>query len=144
LLFVGEEGALTEETRGREAFPLKAWVAGLLGWAVPGAGHLLCVRLWRGLLLGGVIWLLFFLGLVCGGHLFGVGETETGLLAYVFGFFDMGMGALYFGAKLLEVAIREHSSTQTSEYGNVFFMLAGLLNYLLALDAFDLGAGRKA
>jgi len=32
----------------------------------------------------------------------------------------------------------------TYEYGNTFLLVAGLLNYLVMLDAFDIAAGRKA
>lgn len=135
---------MTEKSSAaEEPAPFTAWLAGLLGWAVPGAGHVLTGRVVRGLVLGAVIWLLFFLGLSRGGHLFGVGDTETGLLGYVFGFFDLGMGALYIVSTLMGVAVTEQPSNPTSEYGNVFFMVAGLLNYLLAMDAFDIGARRK-
>jgi hypothetical protein len=135
---------LAEKVLSEEQTPLKAWLAGVVGWAVPGAGHLLLGRYGRGLLLGGVVWVLFILGLTRGGHLFGPSDADTGLLAYVFGFFDLGMGALYFVATMLGVGVAEQSSNPTSEYGNVFFMIAGLLNYLLALDAFDIGARRKS
>ena len=121
----------------------KAWFAGVVGWIIPGAGHLLIGRIGRGLLLGAIIWTLFFLGVTQGGRLFGIGDTDTGLLSYVFGFFDLGMGALYFAANFLGLAVREQSADPASEYGNVFFMIAGLLNYLISLDAFDIEARRK-
>ena len=31
----------------------------------------------------------------------------------------------------------------TYEYGNTFLIVAGLLNFLVVLDAYDIGAGRK-
>jgi len=31
----------------------------------------------------------------------------------------------------------------TYEYGNTFLIVAGLLNFLVMLDAYDIGAGRK-
>lgn len=135
---------MAEKVVEEEEPSAKAWVAGLAGWAVPGAGHLVAGRYVRALLLGGVVWLLFILGLTFGGHLFGPKDAETGLLAYVFGFFNLGMGVLYFVATSVGVALSEQSSNPTSEYGNVFFMIAGLLNYLLALDAFDIVARRKS
>lgn len=122
----------------------KAWFAGVVGWMIPGAGHLLIGRIARGLLLGAIIWTLFFLGLMQRGRLFGIGDTDTGLLAYVFGFFDLGMGALYFAAIFLGLAGSEQSADPASEYGNVFFMIAGLLNYLISLDVFDIESGRKS
>jgi hypothetical protein len=120
------------------------WLYGLLGWAVPGAGHLAQGRLWRGLCLGGGVWAMFLIGVSLGGHLYGFSESSAGLLAYVFGFCDLGTGLLYLASKALGVAVVEQSQLQTSEYGNVFLMVSGLLNYLLALDAYDIGVGRKA
>jgi hypothetical protein len=98
---------------------------------------------WRGLLLGGVVWAMFILGVNLGGHLYGFSESAAGLLAYVFGFCDLGAGLLYFTARILGIAVAEQSQLSTSEYGNVFLMVSGLLNYLLSLDAFDIGVRRK-
>jgi hypothetical protein len=38
----------------------------------------------------------------------------------------------------------EFAKLATFEYGNTFLLVAGLLNYLAMLDAFDLAAGRKS
>jgi hypothetical protein len=121
----------------------KAWGAGLLGWAFPGLGHVFAGRLWRGVFLGGVVCLLFLAGILLGGHFYGLLDDSSGFLSYVFGLFDLGMGGLYVLLKLLGVATKEQASVVTAEYGNVFLMCAGLLNYLLALDAYDIAAGRK-
>jgi hypothetical protein len=37
-----------------------------------------------------------------------------------------------------------HAARATYEYGNTFLLIAGLLNYLCMLDAFDISAGRKS
>jgi hypothetical protein len=37
-----------------------------------------------------------------------------------------------------------HAARATYEYGNMFLLVAGLLNYLVMLDAFDISAGRKS
>jgi hypothetical protein len=42
------------------------------------------------------------------------------------------------------LAVNERPEQATAEYGSVFLMVAGLLNLILALDAFDLRAGRKS
>jgi hypothetical protein len=87
---------------------------------------------------------MFGLGVYMGGHLYGLSESNTGLLSYVFALCDLGTGLLYFGARAFGVAVTEQAGVATAEYGNVFLMVAGLLNYLLALDAFDIGARRKS
>ena len=93
--------------------------------------------------MGGVVGLLFVLGIVLGGHFYGLLDDSSGFLSYVFGLFDLGMGGVYVLLKLFGVATKEQASLVTAEYGNVFLMCAGLLNYLLALDAYDIAAGRK-
>jgi hypothetical protein len=111
---------------------------------VPGAGHLWQGHFVRGLILGSVIWIMFFAGALLGGHLYSIVDASAGMLSYVFGFCNMGAGLLYLGARAAEFAVKEQANLPTAEYGNVFLMVAGLLNYLLALDAFDIGIRRKS
>ena len=121
------------------------WLAGLLAWLLPGSGHIMLGRIGRGILLGGVIYLLYGIGLLLGGHLYGLHNVEDiGLLAYVFGLCDVGTGLLYFISLWANIGLVDQASRATAEYGNIFIMVAGLLNYLLALDVFDLAVGRKA
>ena len=119
------------------------WVAGLLGWLAPGVGHLWLGQVGRGLVLGGVVWAMYVVGLLMGGHLYSIFSPEAGLLSYVFGFCDTGAGLLYVGSMATGIGVEEQAKLATAEYGNVFLMVAGLLNYLIMLDAFDIGVGRK-
>jgi len=121
-----------------------AWLIGLAAWAVPGLGHVLQRRWMRGLLLGGAVWVMFFLGLWLGGHLFTV--TDHGLAALVQLLpmsANVGSGLLYLSCWLTNTGFAEQAQRLTYEYGNTFLLVAGLLNYLAALDAFDIAAGRK-
>jgi hypothetical protein len=121
-----------------------AWLAGGLAWAVPGAGHFYQGHTMRGLLLGGTVFTMYVVGWLLGGHLYGLhNAAETGFLAYVFGFCDLGTGLLYLSSLLANIAVTDYSQLGTSEYGDRFLMVAGLLNYLCMLDAFDIAAGRK-
>lgn len=121
-----------------------AWVAGGLAWAIPGAGHFYQGHTGRGLLLGGSVLAMYFVGWLLGGHLYGLHNVaETGFLAYVFGFCDLGTGLLYLGSLLADVAVADQAKLATAEYGDRFLMVAGLLNYLSMLDAFDIAVGRK-
>jgi hypothetical protein len=38
----------------------------------------------------------------------------------------------------------QQAARATYEYGNTFLLIAGLLNYLVMLDSFDIAAGRKS
>jgi hypothetical protein len=87
---------------------------------------------------------MFVLGIMIGGHIYGLRETNEGLLSSLFGLCDLGSGLLYFLARLAGLAVNERPEQATAEYGSVFLMVSGLLNLILALDAFDIRAGRKS
>lgn len=123
---------------------------GLAAWLVPGLGHLLQGRWVRALLLGATVWICFLGGLWMGGHLFSVGGSEPGLSALLQlppMIANLGSGILYVVSWFFGVGFTDdpaHAARATYEYGNTFLLVAGLLNYLGMLDAFDIAAGRKA
>jgi hypothetical protein len=133
-----------------ESAPARAWMIGVGAWLVPGLGHLLQGRWVRALLLGATVWLCFLGGLWMGGHLFIVGGNEQGLSALLQVppmIANLGSGILYIVSWLFGVGFADdpaHAARATYEYGNTFLLVAGLLNYLAMLDAFDIAAGRKA
>lgn len=88
--------------------------------------------------------LAFLTGAYLGGHLYSFQDSSEGLLSILFGFCNLGSGLLYLFSRMSGFAVNEQPALATSEYGNVFLMAAGLLNFILALDAFDIGAGRKS
>jgi hypothetical protein len=92
---------------------------------------------------------MFLIGFLLGGHLFTIGGRETGLAVLVPGLWmvgDLGSGLLYVLCWILNLGFLdtpEAAARVTFEYGNTFLVVAGLLNYLAMLDAFDIAAGRK-
>ncbi len=123
----------------------QAWLVGAISWAVPGMGHVWLGRSTKGLIIGGTVILMFLSGLWLGGHLHGLHNTpEIGMLAYVYGFCNLGLGLVYLVCLFANVGLADQAALATAEYGNVFLIVAGLLNYLSMLDAFDIAAGRKA
>jgi len=126
--------------------PRYAWLVGLAAWAVPGLGHMLLRRWARALVLGGSVWAMFLTGLWLGGHLFTLSGTDQGPAAFLQLLpmsANVGAGFLYIFCWLTKTGFAEHAQLITFEYGNTFLLVAGLLNYLAMLDAFDLAAGRK-
>lgn len=127
----------------------RAWMIGVAAWLVPGLGHLLLRRLTRALLLGGTVWVAFISGLLMGGHLFIVRADEQGtspLYQIPPMIANLGAGLLYIGSWFFGVGFSDdivNAARATFEYGNTFLLIAGLLNYLAMLDAFDIAAGRK-
>lgn len=129
---------------------MRSWLLGTAGWFVPGAGHLLQGRWIRALVLGGTVWVAFIAGMSMGGHLFNIGGADSGLstlLQVPPTIANLGSGILYIICWMLGVGFADdpvHAARATYEYGNTFLLIAGLLNYLAMLDAFDISAGRKS
>ena len=131
-----------------EPTPSMAWAVGVLAWFIPGAGHLMLRRWVRAALMGGSVWLCFFLGMRMGGHMFNLstGQGSSVLLQVPPMIANLGSGALYIVCWLLDIGFADdltQAARATYEYGNTFLLIAGLLNYLNMLDAFDIAAGRK-
>ena len=137
----------TREAAGERA-PAKAWFMGAAAWFFPGAGHLLQGHWGRALLLGGTIWICFVSGFMMGGHLFRYRGGEPGfssLLQIPPMIANLGTGLLYLVCWVQGFGFsEENASLATYEYGWTFLLIAGLLNYLAMLDAFDISAGRKS
>lgn len=134
---------MSAKTEGVER-RMGAWLAALLAWAIPGAGHVYAGRAQRGLIICGVVLTMFVAGLLLGGHLFGLHNvSDVGLLAYVYGFCNFGIGFVYFLCLWANLGVADQAQRATAEYGNIFLMIAGLLNFLAALDAYDIRVGRK-
>ena len=130
-----------------EEVPGTAWLTGLAAWFIPGLGHVLLRRWFRAALMGGAVWVCFFVGLAMGGHLFDLsGEGSWVILQVPPMIADLGTGALYIVSWLIGYGFADdpvRAARATYEYGNTFLLIAGRLNYLNMLDAFDIAAGRK-
>lgn len=122
---------------------MNPWLIGFISWLVPGLGHVLQGRILKGVLGGVTVLLMFVVGVQIGGHIYGVRDTSEGLLSSLFGLCDIGSGLLYIVSRFAGFAVNERPDQATAEYGSVFLMVAGLLNLIMALDAFDIRVGRK-
>jgi hypothetical protein len=132
-----------------EPTPGSAWLVALAAWFLPGSGHLLLKKWGHAALMGGVIWLSFFIGLAMGGHMFDLetGQGSSVLLQVPPMIANLGSGILYIVCWLLGYGFADdpvQAARATYEYGNTFLLIAGLLNYLTMLDAFDIAAGRHS
>jgi len=118
------------------------WVALVCAaaWLVPGAGHLLQRRTQKGIVFLIVLPLMFFTGLFLNGRLFPLELSDP--LVFLGAIANRGVGLPYFLARLLDLGSGLVTAV-TYEYGNTFLMTAGLLNFLIVLDAFDIAMGRK-
>jgi hypothetical protein len=109
-------------------------------WAVPGAGHLWLGRRQKGLVFLVALSLMFTLGLLLHGRLFPFDLSDP--LVALAAVADIGAGLPWLIARMLDAGAGKVTAV-TFEYGNTFTIVAGLLNFLVVLDAFDIAVGRK-
>ena len=115
-------------------------VVSVVSWLVPGAGHLMQGRRQKGLVFLVALPLMFVIGLALEGRLFPfiLSEPLVGLAAIA----NLGMGVPYFIASALDLG-KGVVTAASYEYGNTFLIVSGLLNLLVAIDAYDVRLGRK-
>ena len=113
----------------------------IAAWLVPGAGHLWQGRTQKGAVFLVAIPLMFVLGLWLNGRLFPFEPSQP--LVALAAFASIGNGIPYFIATLLNLG-KGVVTAATYDYGNTFLIVAGLLNMLVVLDAYDIALGRKA
>jgi hypothetical protein len=111
-----------------------------LAWLVPGAGHLLQGRRDKGLIFLVTLPLMFGFGLWLQGRLFPFEWSDP--LVFLGAIADRGLGLPYLFAYFADAGAGTVTAA-SYEYGNTFLMTSGLLNFLVMLDAFDIGKGRK-
>jgi hypothetical protein len=112
----------------------------LVGWLVPGTGHLLCRRWVRGGLLFAAIGLMFILGLLMQGKLYVANSGDP--LEFLGFIADLGTGLMYICGRLFGVG-QTPVQVVTANYGTAFIAVAGLLNVIAAVDAHNIRIGRK-
>ncbi|HEX7253733.1 MAG TPA: DUF6677 family protein [Thermoanaerobaculia bacterium] len=122
--------------------PAKAWTATILAWVFPGLGHFYLGKRRRALFYTAVVTVTFLFGISFEGRLY---SPEPGApLTLLATFAVWGSGLLNILARLLLENPRGTILSVTYEYGCAFLLTAGLMNLLLALDAFDVAMGRKS
>ena len=135
--------AILKENTTRPEAGSQGFAAGVVliaSWLVPGLGHLL-QGLWvRALLLFVSIVSMFALGLAMHGKIY---APNTGDLLDMLGFIgDLGNGLLFFLSSLFGWG-QNIVQVVTADYGTKFIVVAGLLNFIAAVDAHSLKLGRK-
>ncbi len=117
-----------------------AVLAPVIGWLVPGAGHLIQKRWIRGLMLMACVVTMFALGLAMDGKIY---KPNTGDLLDMLGFVgDLGAGGLYILGRMLDWGSNAISYA-SADYGTKFIVVAGLLNVMCVVDAYHIAIGKK-
>ncbi len=117
-----------------------AVVAPIVGWLIPGAGHILLKRYVRGVLLLVSVVAMFFIGLDMNGRVY---KPNGGDILDILGFVgDVGAGLLYFVARIMDWG-SALAANAAADYGKTFLIVAGLLNFIAAADAHHIALGKK-
>ncbi len=83
---------------------------------------------------------MFAIGIALEGRLFPFEPSQP--LVALAAIADVGIGIPYFIARSLGLGAGRVVAV-TYEYGNAFLIVAGLMNLLVVIDAFDIASGRK-
>lgn len=112
----------------------------LSAWAIPGAGHLWLGRVQKATVFFVALIAMFAAGLLLKGRLFPFELAEP--LVALAALANLGLGLPWIVGRTLGLGLGTVTAI-TYEYGNTFLIVAGLLNFLVILDAYDIAAGRK-
>jgi hypothetical protein len=125
--------------------PISKWLpVVLVAWLIPGGGHFMLKKTYRGLIIAGCVFITFFFGLMMRGYLFQPLRADLlTTLIYTGGFVgDMAAGVLYFMTRWFGYN-QPDVAGHVIDYGTKFLVAAGLLNILAMVDAYEIAAGRK-
>ena len=111
-----------------------------VAWAVPGAGHFWLGRRQKAAVFFLALLTMFGAGLLLEGRIFPFELSEP--LVFLEAVANMGVGIPWLVARVMGAGAGTVTAV-TYEYGNAFLIVAGLLNFLVILDAFDIAMGRK-
>jgi hypothetical protein len=131
---------LRDEVEVSPVDAIRVLVVCVLGWAVPGLGHIASGRVLRGVLFALIILTMFVGGIALDGRIY---QPEAGMpLSYLATLGSAGVGLPYVIVHALGLGSGDIRSG-TYEYGNTFTLVAGLLNLLVLFDAYDVALGRR-
>lgn len=116
------------------------YLAMILAWLVPGLGHIYVRRTARGLVFLLLVVVCLWVGCELQGNLYRPLPGQP--LTFLATGGAMGMGLPYF---LLRYGADYSGDIVGAgyEYGTAFLLTAGLMNWLLVLDAWDISRGKK-
>jgi hypothetical protein len=121
----------------------RALTACFFGWILPGGGHFYLGKRSRAAVFLSVVLLLLVLGVVMDGQIYKAKKDQP--LTVLASFASMGNGPAHFLLRHSGWTGKGRGDNRSPwyEFGNTFILVAGLLNMLIILDAYDVGVGYK-
>ena len=118
----------------------KTFAACVAGAVIPGFGHALLRKWDRAIVFFSCIGIMVWLGIYLDGRLFS--PDFDGIISTLKFVAEAGAGIFYWVPWLQGSGIGVPTA-YTYDYANIFLYVAGLLNMLVIVDAFDIAMGRK-
>jgi fermentation-respiration switch protein FrsA (DUF1100 family) len=125
--------------------PLRSpFLTAALAWLIPGAGHFLLGRRARAIIIFLTVLAAFAVGLLLHGPIFQPGGADVLTRVINTGGFigDIASGAFYFIAVSCGY-FPPDTGGHASDYGSKFLVVAGLLNILSIVDAYEIATRQK-
>ncbi|UCH95948.1 MAG: hypothetical protein JSV88_03635 [Candidatus Aminicenantes bacterium] len=119
---------------------MKAYGILFLSWLFPGLGHFIQKKYLKGIVFLTGILLLLVLGVIMQGKFYDAKEFHPLMVLGFLG--DLGSGLFYFIIKLAGLG-KGNIQAVTYHYGTTYMVSAGLINYLVALNAYDIARGKR-
>ncbi len=110
-----------------------------LAWLIPGAGYWLTGRKKVALIVAACLFAGYFLGVLNGGDIFPM--SGEGKIRSIGAICQLGFGVPHLLLRLFME--RGTPLTTTYDYGTSYFLIVGMLNWLMVLDTFDISVKRK-
>lgn len=119
---------------------MKPYLMFFLAWFFPGLGHILQKKYLKGVVFFSGIVMLLVLGLLMEGKFYSTSQFHPLIILGFLG--DLGNGLFYFIIKFIGLD-KGNIQALSFHYGTVYLVSAGLINYLVALYAFDIARGKR-
>ncbi len=134
-----------DQTEKDNVAPSCHWVPAVaLAWIIPGGGHFLLKRYGRATLLFFAVVVMFLFGLMMKGELLKPqgGDVLTVLIYYGGFLCNLAAGLPYLLATCFSYSQPDMAGA-VHDYGTKFLVVAGLLNILAMVDAYEIASGKK-
>lgn len=120
----------------------KAVLLAISAWIVPGMGHALQRRFGRALIYFSSVGVLVAIGVAMHGNIF-TWEGANDAFDFLGFLSNAGTGLFYYAAHSLGGATIDVAHA-AGDYGTRFFAVAGVLNLLCVMEAYEIARGRKS
>lgn len=117
------------------------YLAAVLAWLLPGAGHFYLGRRGRALYFLALFAVALTIGLTLDGDIHRHLPSQP-IISSMWAVGAMGMGLPYAVLRFI-VDYQGNVTAAGYEYGSAFILTAGLMNLILVLDAWDVSRGQK-